>query len=115
MQGIESMRVDGLVKDVGTIKGNVQSLQGDMGRVADGVEQLQASMVILNRHAVLMETQSAEIAQLRTATVDLDKRTRAVEQVLPPLLEMRSWLTKGMLGALGLLGLALLGIVIKGH
>jgi hypothetical protein len=30
LQGVESMRVDGLVQDVGTIKGNVQSLQGDI-------------------------------------------------------------------------------------
>ena len=115
LQGMESVRVDGLVQDVGTIKGNVQSLQGDMGRVADGVEQLQASMVILNRHAVLMETQSAEISTLRHTFVDHERRIQAAERELPPLVEMRKWMLQGMLGTLAVVGLALIALVVKGH
>lgn len=114
MQGAESRRVDRLVDDVGAIKGNVQSLQGDMSRVASGVDQLQQSMIVLSRHAVLMETQSAEIAQLRNTSLDHERRIQESEKVLPPLVEMRKWMVNGMLGALGLVGLALLGLVIKG-
>lgn len=112
LQGADSSRVDGLVRDVGAIKGNVESLQGDMSRVASGVDQLQHSMVILSRHAVLMETQSAEIAQLRTTSIDHEKRIQAAESALPPLVEMRKWLVNGMLGALGVVGLAVIGTVI---
>lgn len=127
MQGSESERVDGLVEDVGIIKGNVQSLQGDMSRVASSVERLANSMVDMNRHTILLETNAAETAKLcaafenhesRMQTVEkaipekLSERLHSVEVAIPPLVEMRQWTVRGILGVIGLVGLAVIGTVI---
>lgn len=114
MMGADSRRVDVLVGDVGDIKGDVRSLKSDTSRIGSGVEQLQQSMAVLNRHAVLMETQSAEINAVRTEQRLMDSRLRVVETALPALTETRAWVTRGMLAALTMVLVAVVGLVIKG-
>lgn len=113
MQGADSRRIDGLVADVGEIKGDMRSLRGDMQRIGSGVEQLQESMAVLNRHAVLMETQASDIATLRRDTAGLDQRLRSVEMAIPPLQEARKVLWGGMLATIGAVGAALVALVVK--
>lgn len=113
MQGADSRRIDSLVSDVGEIKGDMRSLRGDMQRVGSGVEQLQESMVVLNRRAVLMETQASDIATLRRESSALDQRLRSVEMAIPPLQEVRSDIRKGMIFVIAGVGAALLMLVIK--
>lgn len=128
MQGSESRRVDRLVDDVGTIKGNVQSLQGDMSRVVSGVEQLAKSMVDMNRHTIMLENHALETARLRTGFENHESRLQGVERamperlgarlyevetVIPPLVETRLWAVRGILGLVGVVGLALLALVLK--
>ena len=129
MQGSESRRVDGLVSDVGIIKGRVENLQGDMSRVVSGVEQLAKSMVDMNRHTIMLENHALETARLRTGFENHETRLQEVEQAMPerlgtrlhdvetaipPLVETRLWAVRGILGAVGVVGLALLALVLKG-
>jgi hypothetical protein len=114
MMGADSRRVDALVGDVGAIKGDVQSLKHDTGRIGTGVEQLQQSMAILNKHAVLMETQTSELNAVRTEQRVLDGRVRAIETTMPALTEARMWVTRGMLAVLTVVLLAVVGLVLKG-
>lgn len=113
MQGGESRRVDRLVQDVGSIKGRVESISGDVERVGNGVDRLMDSMAVLNKHAVLMEMASGDIAKLRAEAADLDKRTRVIETVLPQLVETRRWTVHAMLGVIATVAVALLALVIR--
>lgn len=112
MMGADSRRIDDLVGDVGEIKGDMRTIKADSARTATGVEQLQQSMVVLSRHAVLMETQSAEIASIRAKHEKLDTRVQVIEKDMPPLKEARGWMTRGILMVLCGVGLALLTLVI---
>lgn len=113
MMGADSRRIDDLVGDVGEIKGDMRTIKADSARTATGVEQLQQSMVVLSRHAVLMETQSAEIASIRAKHEKLDTRVQVIEKDMPPLKEARGWMTRGILMVLCGVGLALLTLVIR--
>lgn len=113
MMGADSRRIDDLVGDVGEIKGDMRTIKADSARTATGVEQLQQSMVVLSRHAVLMETQSAEIASIRAKHEKLDTRVQVIEKDMPPLKEARAWMTRGILMVLCGVGLALLTMVIR--
>lgn len=113
MQGADSRRIDGLVSDVGEIKGDMRSLMGGVERLGSGVEKLQESMAAFNRHAVSVEHQASDIATLRRETASLDKRLRDIEVVLPQLQEVRGDIRKGMIFVIAGVGAALLMLVIK--
>lgn len=113
MMGADARRIDDLVGDVGAIKGDVRTLTAESHRIGTGVEQLQQSMAVLSRHAVLMETQSAELVALRLKGEGLDGRLRAVEAEIPPLKEARGWAVRGVLLVLGIVGAAVLALVVN--
>lgn len=113
MMGADARRIDDLVGDVGAIKGDVRTLTAESHRIGTGVEQLQQSMAVLSRHAVLMETQSAELVALRSKGEGLDGRLRAVEAEIPPLKEARGLVVRAVLLVLGSVGLAVLALVIR--
>ena len=113
MMGADSRRIDELVGDVGAIKGDVRSLKSDTSRIGSGVDQLQQSMAVLGRHAVLMETQSAEISSLRIKNDGLDTRIRVIELDMPALKEARAAIVRGVFVVLGVVGLAVLALVVK--
>lgn len=96
MQAADNQRVDRLVQDVGAIRGKVVSIEADVQRVGDGVDQLRESMTILNRHSVLMELAQAERAGIRRDMAEISTRLRNVEAELPPLKEARVWMVGGL-------------------
>ena len=113
MMSADSRRVDVLVDDVSDIKGDVKALKSDTARIGTGVEQLQASMVALNKHSMLLEAQQATNAERARKHDLLDNRVKAIELEMPALKETRTWVTRGGLFVLGFVGLALLGLVVK--
>lgn len=113
MMGADSRRVDVLVSDVAEVKGDVRALRGGMEHVTDGIGELRGAMAILSRHSVLMETNVAEMAAMRASHGTLETRVRAIELDVPGLREARSWIVRGALVVVGLVGLAVIGLVIK--
>lgn len=113
MLGADSRRIDDLVDNVGEIKGDVRTLKADASRTANGVEQLQQSMAILNRHAVVMETQSAEISIMRTKHDALDSRVRDIERDMPALKDARADIKKGVWIVIGLVIAAAMALLLK--
>lgn len=105
MMGADSRRIDELVGDVGEIKGTVAG-------VKDGVDELRNALAVLVRHDVQMEHNRQAADALRAKVEIIDGRLHAVESALPPLVEMRAWAVRAMLGVLGVIGLALLGLVL---
>jgi chromosome segregation ATPase len=113
MMGADSRRIDDLVDSVGEIKGDMRALKADSSRTATGVEQLQQSMAILNRHAVVMETQSAEISTMRTKFDLLDGRVRDIERDIPALKDARADIKKAVWIVLGLVIAAGMALILK--
>jgi len=113
MAGAESRRVDQLVNDVGTIKGDMHAVKGEVGRLGEGISKLNDSMVALNRHSLLLETQQTTNVEREREHVLLDGRVKAIELEMPALKEARSDYRRVMLGVLAMVGLALLALVIK--
>lgn len=124
MMGADSRRIDGLAHDLGEVKGTVQGIRSDMGHVSKGVDELRGAMTVLSRHAVLMETVVTDISTLRASASELDKRIRASEaetdrrlkliEVDMPLLRMvRDWTTRGVIGVVVVVAMAVLALVIN--
>lgn len=113
MMGADSRRVDALVNDVGQVKGDVRELRGAMGHVTDGIGELRGAMAILSRHAVLMETNAADMAQMRASNILMDGRMRAIELEMPGLKDARTAIMRGVWGVMAMVGLALLALVLK--
>lgn len=112
MQGAESQRVDLLVQDVGEIKGNVKTLQGDVSRVNTGVDRLMDSMTVLNRHAVQMETHASTLSNIAADQKDLESRTSVIEKGVPNWERTSKLVDRGMLAVITAVGMALLGLVL---
>lgn len=113
MMGADSRRIDELAGAVGEVKGNVQALRGDMGHVSKGVDELRGAMTILSRHAVMMETVVTDISALRVAVSGLDGRVKGLELDMPVIRLTRDWTLRGVIGVVAVVGLALVGLVLK--
>jgi outer membrane murein-binding lipoprotein Lpp len=112
MMGADSRRIDDLVENVGEIKGDVQAVKGKVDGVASGVDELRSAMAVLVRHDVQMEHNRAATDRLAADVQKLDDRMSAVEVQMPALIEMRGWGVKAILAVLGVVGLALLALVV---
>ncbi len=112
MTGADSARIDGLVKDVGTINGNVQAVREKVDDVADGVNELRDALTVLVRHDVKMQHHDQEVAALRKDVSDVGSRVMTLEKQIGPVMETRGWIIGGGLGILALIGLAVAKLVM---
>lgn len=102
----DSRRIDKLVGDVSDVKGKVD-------RVDKNVDELRTAMAVLVKHEVVMEQNAREVSQLRAEQGDLSRRLYAVEAELPQLKETRGWVIKAVLAVAGVVGLAIVALVVK--
>ncbi|MBP6638205.1 MAG: hypothetical protein KA179_11000 [Sulfuritalea sp.] len=116
MMGADSQRIDDLVDDVGAIKGAVTNLHSGVGELKDGVNELRGGMIALTRLSINLERQAEDYGKTQTQMALMDGRLRVAETTLaselPPLKEARTWAVRGMLTVLGVVGLAVIGLVI---
>ena len=132
MTGADAVRIDGLVKDVGEIKGSVSAVKGKVDDVVTGVDKLNNAMAGLVKFTMQVENQHAAQEQQRATQAAHELRVQALEkQVGPlvdmklgervpqlekqigPLVELRGWVIGGGLGVLALIGLALAKVVMR--
>ena len=114
MMGADSKRVDDLVQDVGSIKGDVRSVRSDLAGIVKGVDALTSAMAILVRHDVQMGHNSAEVATMRSDLTGHDQRLQCIERKVGGWDEARLWLIRAGLLVLATVGLAIVGLVLKG-
>lgn len=87
----------------------IERNQNDLKDAVVGIQRNLESLVRLEeRHA---ETREA-LGRVFTYTEKLEERIEDIEKVLPGLVEMRGWLVKADLCILGIVGLAVIGLVI---
>ena len=114
MMGADSKRVDDLVQSVGTIQGDVREMRTGLSGVMKGVDQLTSAMSILVTHEVKMSHNAADVATLRVEVSNHDQRLQAIERKVGGWDEARLWLIRAGLLVLTTVGLAIVGLVLKG-
>lgn len=123
MVGTESSRIDALFRDMGSVRGTVEVVHGKVDAVAAGVSKLTDAMAVLVTHEVKMEHNAAEVRELRATQAeqnralratqeDQERRLQAVERKVPGYDELRVWVIRAGLGVLGLVGAALVALVL---
>lgn len=114
---VDSGRIDGLVEQVGYVRGTVEKVDGK-------VDELRSAMAVLVKHEVLMEQQRLSVADLRDShrasiveaekdREDMDRRLKVVEAEIPPLKEARAWVVRGLTLVVTAVLVALLALVVK--
>lgn len=96
-QGALMMRLDGMQSDLGEMKTTLRELAASVARLAV-IEEKQA-----NTTAALERAFSA-VDKVQGDGRELDHRLRTIELVLPGLVETRSWVTRGILAGLAMMG-----------
>lgn len=113
MSGADSARIDALVGDVGTIKGNVQVVGAKVDGVATSVNELRDALTVLVRHDVQMQHNTSETVSMRGDLADMSTRVQTLEKQVGPLIELRLWVIGGGLTVLALVGVAIVKLVMR--
>ena len=113
MMGADSRRIDGLVDGMGQVRGEVTHLRGDVSRVIKGVDDLREAMVGVARHTVLLEATRSDMDEVRKHQQATDNRLSMVEKEMPGLIEARTYTVRAVVGVAALVGLAVVGLVVK--
>jgi C4-dicarboxylate-specific signal transduction histidine kinase len=84
-------------------------MQSDVQAIAGAVQDV-------NRKLELLPVMAATVEHLRTdltkTTRDHEERIQRIEQQLPGLAELRKWVVGGIIAALGMMGAAIIKLVI---
>lgn len=113
MMSADSSRIDTLFQDVGAMRGTVEVVHGQVKSVAAGVDKLTDAMAVLVKHEVAMEHNAAEVRAMREMQGKQDERLQAIERKVPGWDELRVWVIRAGLGVLGVVGMAVLLLVMK--
>ncbi len=106
MMAADSRRVDQLVEDVGVVKGRMES-------VHSGVNELRNALAVLVKHEVIMGQTAQAATEFRVELASINARVHIIEKEVPALKETREWVVRGMLMVLGIIGLAMVALVLK--
>ena len=112
MMAGDSRRIDSLVDNVGTIKGEVTGIRAEVTRVGAGVDELRGAMTVLSRHQVTMEGLVSDNRITRDSVQSIDARVRVLETDIQPLKETRTWTVRGLGVVIGLVLVAVVGLVL---
>lgn len=97
-----------------TIDGRVAVLERSCDDMRAAIFDIRDSLQVLarleERHGETREALSRAFADIEK----LETRVQKIELHLPGLIEMRGWVIMGMLGIAGLVGVALVGLVVGG-
>ena len=113
MMASDSTRIDTLFKDVGDMKGDVRAVRAKVSDVADGVDKLRDALALLVKHDVAMEHSAVAMKAVAGDIKDHDERLQAIERKVPGYDELRGWVIRAGLGVLGVVGMAIILLVMN--
>ena len=104
------------------VEGVVNNMDQKLDKLIDAMSSLvrieERQQATGDRLALGAQTFQDHESRLRKVEVDLpenlDKRLSAIEVAMPALKEMRAWVVMGVLGGLGMMGAALVKLVLVG-
>lgn len=113
MMGAESSRIDSLVKDMGAVRGTVEVVHSQVNDVKAGVDKLSDALEVMVRHELTMEHTAAAVRGMAEQQGKLSDRLHTLEVKAPGWDELRVWVIRAGLGVLGVVGMAMLLLVMK--
>ena len=113
MMSADSSRIDTLFKDVGAMRGTVEVVHSKVNDVAAGVDKLSDALAVMVRHELTMEHTAAEVRTMTDRQGKFDERLHSLERKAPGWDEARTWVLRAGLGVLGVVGLAVVALVLK--
>jgi polyhydroxyalkanoate synthesis regulator phasin len=112
MMAADSQRIDGLVDDVGIVKGRVESVHSKVEAIDRNIDKLSDAMAGLVRYELKLEHQDQTAAAMLAVQRSTDTRVTDLERRIGPLEETRTWAVQAMRIVLGLVLVALVGLVL---
>ena len=113
MMSADSSRIDTLFQDVGAMRGTVEVVHSKVTDVAAGVDKLSDALAVMVRHELTMEHTAAEVRNMTERQSKFDERLHGLERKAPGWDEARAWLIRAGLMVLGMVGLAVVALVLK--
>lgn len=89
-----------------------QHMQADIGRAVETMQDIQRKLELLPAMSASVEHLRADLVRSTTAARDHEKRIQQIEQQLPGLAELRRWVIGGVLASVGMMGTALVKLVL---
>lgn len=81
-------------------------------RIENAVDKIADALTILTKIDAKHEAAAADIADNASYTRNVDARLQEIEKVIPQLMEVRGWIVRGVVAVIGMVGVALVGLVI---
>ena len=113
MMSADSSRIDTLFKDVGAMRGTVEVVHSQVNDVKAGVDKLSDALAVMVRHELTMEHTAAAVRSMAEQQGKLSDRLHTLEVKAPGWDELRVWVIRAGLGVLGVVGMAMLLLVMK--
>jgi preprotein translocase subunit Sss1 len=113
MMSADSSRIDTLFKDVGAMRGTVEVVHSQVNDVKAGVDKLSDALAVMVRHELTMEHTAAAVRSMADQQGKLADRLHSLEVKAPGWDELRVWVIRAGLGVLGVVGMAVLLLVMK--
>ena len=82
-------------------------------RIEKNVDRLAEMVVVLARVEERSNETRTDVSTLSTDVKELGKRLGAIEVALPPLIETRAYVIRGVIGLVSIVGIAVVGLVVK--
>lgn len=91
----------------------VTNLEKVVERVSAAVESIDESLKTLTRLDVKHDETRDGLGRAFTTLEDHEERMRAIETEMPTVKQARSWVFSGIVGAVGMVGMAVIYLVLK--
>jgi hypothetical protein len=112
MMAADSRRIDGLVEDVGEVKGDVKGVRSDVIRMAESIDKMQGAMTAFAQHAIRVEHMDDHYKALDLRVNENRADISKLKEVMPGLVEARDWQVLMLKVVIGAVAAAVLGLVI---
>lgn len=115
MTSSEDERVHRLTIELGELRGVVKGVDGKVDDLRTSMAKLTEAMTQVVRLEVKHDQVAAGTSALRDRQDLLDRRVDVLEREMPGLVEARQWIVRAMVTVVGLVGMAVIGLVVIRH
>lgn len=95
------------------ISQELRQIRNDQAGQADTLRSISQSLQALTRVEINQQSLLAELQSTRAGLEKHGTRLDEIDRVMPGLIEMRRWVIAGVLGCMGLVGVAMVKLVIS--
>jgi predicted nucleic acid-binding Zn-ribbon protein len=112
MMGADARRIDDMVSRLSEATGEVKVIHHKVDEVRSGMDKLADAISIVVKLDIKHQAVETQITAHQILLNKLDDRVDTLEKDHPKLMETRDWVVKAIVGTVGLVLMALAGLVI---